>query len=74
MNKTKVKTNILRNHHVIMMNYAYYYLRLNCNRDDEIITLMQHFTIIETSLLNTKEELISIQCCYDVRTLYKTKA
>jgi len=38
-----------------MMNYAYYYLRLNCNRDNEIITLMQHFTIIETSLLNTKE-------------------
>lgn len=61
MNKTKVKTNILQNHHVIMMNYAYYYLRLNCNRDNKIITLMQHFTIIERSLLNTKEELISIQ-------------
>lgn len=28
------------------MNYAY--SRLNCNHDNEIITLMQRFTIIET--------------------------
>lgn len=44
-----------------MMNYAC--IRLNCNRDNEIITLMQRFTIIETHthrlelvLLNTEDK------------------
>jgi len=37
-----------------MMNYAY--IRLNCNRDNEIITLMQRFTIIETEDKDEEED------------------
>lgn len=36
------------------MNYAY--IRLNCNRDNEIITLMQRFTIIETEDKDEEED------------------
>jgi len=57
--KNKYFTKPSRSYNI--MNYAY--LRLNCNRDNEIITLMQRFTIIETHthrlqlvLLNTEDK------------------